>query len=352
MKKLFPQTVCAGLVFLLVLPLFAGDWREVEPGQSVALPGDLHFKKGYRVQWWYLTGHLFDQAGREFGYEMTFFAAGVQQRTYRSEFGVDFIYLSHLAVSDIAGNRYHHYSNGDSGAFGFAGADSRRLHVWVDRSSLKGSAAKMHLTGRAGEIALDLSLVPKKPVVLHGDRGYSRKSEESPLIASRHFSFTDLETTGSLKLGQDSFEVSGKSWFDREISSRGLAENEAGWDWFAIQLDDHREIMLYQMRKKDGELDPFSSGTAVYGNGTHRHLEKKDFTVKIMSRYTSRHTKARYPSKWEVIIPSEDLRLLVTPLIEDQEFTAAGAIRKTYWEGACKVEGSVPGRAYVEMTGY
>lgn len=352
MQRLFFQILCVTLLFVRALPLSAEDWREVAPGHSVSLPGDLYFKEGYRVQWWYLTGHLFDRTGREFGYEMTFFAAGIQQRTYQSEFGTELIYLSHMAVSDIAGNRYYHYSNADSGAYGFAGADSRRLHVWVGPSSLSGPDRKMRIRGVAGDISLDLSVVPKKPAVLHGDNGYSRKSEESPLIASLYFSFTDLETSGTLKLGQDVFQVTGKSWFDREISSRGIAENEAGWDWFAIQLDDDREIMLYEIRKKDGKPDPFSSGTVVYRNGAYRRLEKKDFTVKIKSRYTSRHTKARYPSKWEVSIPSEGLSLVLTPLIEDQEFTAAEAIRKTYWEGACSVEGTVPGRAYVEMTGY
>jgi predicted secreted hydrolase len=316
------------------------------------LPHDLFFLRGCRIQWWYLTGHLFDESGREFGYELTFFAAGVQQREYRSQFGVDFIYISHFAVTDVHGNRFSHAADADTGAYGFAGADEARLHVRVGNASLSGDMEAMHIKAGSGDESLELTLAPIKPAVRHGQKGYSRKSGSSPLIASRYFSFTDLHTTGRLITGGAQFNVSGKSWFDREISSRGLSGDEAGWDWFAIQLDDHRELMIYEIRNKDGTTGPYSSGTVVYRDGTSRHLSKDDFSIRVLDHYTSDRTKARYPSRWDVAVPSEDLKLMVTPLVKDQEFTGAGALRKDYWEGTCRVEGPVRGRAYVEMTGY
>jgi predicted secreted hydrolase len=340
------------LLCLLCLPAFGQEWRDVVPGDTVELPADFYFQEDYRIQWWYLTGHLYDDAGREFGYELTFFAAGVQKRQYRSEFGVNTIYLSHFAISDVQANRYYHFSNADAGAYGFAGVETDRLRVWVDKDSLEGTMTKMHIQASADDAGLDLSLLPEKPVVQHGDGGYSRKSEESPLIASLYFSYTDLETRGTLKLGGTVFHVKGKSWFDREISSRGLAKDREGWDWFSLQLEDGREIMLYRIRKKDGSIDRYSSGTVVNKDGTYRHLGNGDFAVIVLSRYTSEHTGARYPSKWEITIPSEDLRLFIVPLIEGQEFTGSGPIRVSYWEGTCRVEGAAKGRAYVEMTGY
>jgi predicted secreted hydrolase len=351
MKKSFLSIILL-LCLALPVPRAWAEWREVTPGSSVHLPRDLYFREDYRIQWWYLTGHVFDDSGREFGYELTFFSAGVQRKKYESPFGVNFITITHFAVSDVSNKRFLHFSDADSGAFGFAGADERQLNVHLGKTSLSGSLHKMNITARAGDVELALSLVPKKPVVLQGEKGYSRKAETSPLNASLYFSLTDLETRGTLKTKEGTFSVAGKSWFDRELASRGLAENEAGWDWFALQLDDDREVMLYRLRKRDGSLDPYSSGTVVYTDGTYRHLTGTDFTVAIRDHYTSKHTGARYPSKWEVAIPSEQLDLTVTPLIEDQEFTEAGAIRNLYWEGTCRVEGSVGGRAYVEMTGY
>ena len=351
MKK-SPLLHIIGLLLLLSAPALGREWRDIAPGDVVKLPGDLYFQKEYRVQWWYFTGHVFDKAGREFGYELTFFAAGVQRRAYRSKFGVNTVYLSHFAISDVAGNKYYHFSSADTDAFNFAGADGNRLRVWVDKTSLEGTLKKMHIRAKADGIDLDLFLIPEKPVVLNGEQGYSRKSEASPLIASLYFSFTDLETAGTLDLDGAVFPVKGKSWFDREISSRGLAKDEAGWDWFALQLKDGREIMFYRIRKKDGSVDRYSSGTLVYRDGGYRRLSKDDFVLRTLRHYTSEHTGARYPSKWEITVPSEKLKLVVTPLLQDQEFTAADALGNAYWEGTCRIEGTEQGRAYVEMTGY
>lgn len=350
MKKL--PFFSIAIVLLVCLSTAAQEWRDVSPGDVVKLPGDLYFQKGYRIQWWYFTGHLYGAQGREFGYELTFFAAGVQQRKYESHFGVDTVYLSHFAISDVEGKKYFHFSDADSGAYGFAGADSSRMRVWVDKDVLEGNLKKIFVKARTQDADLDLVLVPKKPIVLNGDRGYSRKSEESPLIASLYFSSTALATTGTLKLNNTLFSVKGKSWFDRELSSHGLAKNEAGWDWFALQLADKREIMLYLMRKKDGSIDRYSSGTLVQKDGSSVPLTKNDFFVTVMNYYTSARTRGRYPAKWEIIIPREKLRLVVTPLLEDQEFTGGQMRGNAYWEGTCRVEGSAQGRAYVEMTGY
>ncbi len=327
-------------------------WRDVSPGDRVNLPRDLYALNEYRIQWWYFTGHLFDVASREFGYELTFFRAAVQKRSYRSKFGEDTIYLAHFAISDVENKKYYYSSDADAGAYGFAGAEMNRLHIWVDSNSLEGSEKKMHIKARAKDMGLDLVLVPEKPAVLNGERGYSRKAEESPLYASLYFSFTDLKTTGIVTVGNASFAVNGKSWFDREISSRGLAKDEAGWDWFSLQLNDGREVMLYNLRKKDGTTDSNSSGTFVYEDGTYRRLAKSDFTVIVLDSYHARITGARYPVKWEIAIPTEHLKLIVTPLIKDQEFPGVDAGETSYWEGTCKIEGDSGGRAYVEMTGY
>ena len=56
--------------------------------------------------------------------------------------------------------------------------------------------------------------------------------------------------------------LTGTAWFDHEWGPGALPEAAAGWDWFAIQLDDGSELMLYRMRTKDGGATPFSSGTS------------------------------------------------------------------------------------------
>ena len=131
-----------------------------------------------------------------------------------------------------------------------------------------------------------------------------------------------------------------------------LSEKQAGWDWFALQLDDRRELMLYLLRNKDGSIDRYSSGTLVYPDGRYRHLSKDDFSVSVLAHYKSVKTGARYPSGWEIKVPSERITVTVSPLVEDQEVQAFNSTGNYYWEGTCKIEGSTKGRAYVELTGY
>jgi predicted secreted hydrolase len=337
---------------LMLSGALAGQYRDVTPGYKLRFPSDFYYRKDFRVQWWYFTGHLNDGKVREYGYELTFFVAGVQKREYRSRFGVNNIYVSHFAISDVKNHKFYFTERADSGAYGFAGADDDGLKVWVVDNMLEGTMKKMHLIARAGHNSINLFLIPDKPLVLNGEEGYSRKSGESPLMASYYFSYTRLATEGNLTLGGNTNRVEGKSWFDREMSSRGLAKNESGWQWFSIQLHDGREIMLYLLNRKDGSLDPFSAGTLVFRDGSYRHLSLNEFRVTALDHYSSVKTGTRYPSKWEIVIPGENLRLVITPLIEDQELTGTPSTGPAYWEGTCKVEGTEKGRAYVELTGY
>jgi len=340
------------IIFLSFSASYAAEYLDVTPDYTVRIPDDFYYKKDYRVQWWYFTGHLFTDSGREFGYEIAFFVVNVQKRDYTSRFGVHDIYISHFAVSDVMENKFHFHDKTDTGAFGYAGAKENRLRVWVERDILEGTVTNISLKASDMDKMIELQLLPTKPVILNGERGYSRKSETSPLISSIYFSYTNIRTQGMLKIGKKEYNIKGKSWFDREISSRGLGDHQKGWDWFAIQLHDNREIMLYIIRNKDGSIDTYSSGTFIYPDGRYRRLLKDDFTVRVLNHYTSEKTGARYPARWEIKIPSEKISLKVTPLMKDQEVIAYSSTGNYYWEGTCNVEGDEKGRAYVEMTGY
>jgi predicted secreted hydrolase len=330
---------------------FGQDYKDATSDYRLQFPDDFFYKRDYRFQWWYFTGNLFDQTGREFGYELTFFVVGVQKKAYKSRFALRSIYISHFAISDVAEKTFLFSDKADSGAFDFAGAREDLLNVWVGKNSLEGTMDKMHLHASDDDKSLDLMLIPTKPVVLHGENGYSRKSESSPTLSSYYFSYTNMKTEGTLRIGNNTVMVKGKSWFDREISA-GLGQNQISWDWFAIKLDDNREIMLYLLRHTDGSIDKNSSGTFIYSDGTYHHLPKDEFDVRVLSYYRSRKTRARYPSQWEIKIPYEKIQLTLVPLMKDQELITTYSTFNYYWEGVCSVKGTVSGRAYVEMTGY
>ena len=65
-------------------------------------------------------------------------------------------------------------------------------------------------------------------------------------------------------------EVSGDAWMDREWSTSALGAGVEGWDWFTVQLEDGRDLMMYRLRRRDGTADPFSAGTLVAADGAGR----------------------------------------------------------------------------------
>jgi predicted secreted hydrolase len=157
-------------------------------------------------------------------------------------------------------------------------------------------------------VAIDLTVSPGKPVVLQGDRGLSRKGPE-PGNASLYYSFTRMPARGTVRLGGETLEVTGEAWMDREWSTSALGDGVEGWDWFALQMDDGRELMVYLLRRRDGTVDRFSAGTLVAGDGVTRGLGPADVRVEVLAHWRSPHSGVRYPARWRVSVPGEGLRL-------------------------------------------
>jgi predicted secreted hydrolase len=126
-----------------------------------------------------------------------------------------------------------------------------------------------------------------------------------------------------------------------------------GWDWFSLQLDDGTELMLFQIRRKDGSLESVSSGTLIEADGMPSPLTATEFTIEVSSTWRSPETGAAYPSAWVVRLPRLALELNVRPFLEDQEMR----VSFPYWEGAVTLDGArqgrpLQGRGFVELTGY
>ena len=135
---------------------------------------------------------------------------------------------------------------------------------------------------------------------------------------------------------------------DREWSTSSLGKDQVGWDWFALQLEDGRDLMLYQLRRKDGTADPTSNGTLVGPRGESRHLGLSDFELEVVDRWESPRSGAVYPAGWRLRIPSANLDLRSSRCSPTRSSTSRSATGK----GAVRIEGSSRGRGYVEMTGY
>jgi predicted secreted hydrolase len=162
-------------VLLLAWPhtAFTQEYQDVTPAHPLKFPDAFYLQKDYRVQWWYFTGHLSDEQGREFGFELTFFVVGVQKKNYRSEFGTNAIYISHFAVTDVAGKKFYYTDSADAGAFAVSGASDTALRVWVGDALLEGTPEELHIKASDREKSLELTLAPSILLLLHqtGNKG-------------------------------------------------------------------------------------------------------------------------------------------------------------------------------------
>jgi predicted secreted hydrolase len=309
----------------------------------------------FRTEWWYYTGNLLTPDGRHFGFQLTFFShalapgappAGSAWRTTRMHF-------AHFAVTDTSARRFHAAARTGRPALGLAGARSRPFRVWIDdwvAESDEPDALPMRLQAAEGGVAIDLVLESVKPAALHGEAGLSAKGPE-PGNASYYYSLTRMPARGTVTVAGERFPVAGLAWMDREWSTSGLGRDLAGWDWFAVQLDDGRELMVYRLRRRDGAVDARSEGSLVDAAGRVRRLARDEVRIEPTGEWRSPRTGIRYPSGWR--LRAGDLRLDIVPRLPDQELD----VGPRYWEGAVAVTGHdgtrpVSGAAYVELVGY
>jgi predicted secreted hydrolase len=334
----------------------AGFARASGP-QPLSFPADFGPHPDYQTEWWYYTGNLEAEGGRHFGYQLTFFRRALEptgDRTPRaSTWATEDVYMAHFAVTDVSASGHHAFERFARGAAGLAGAQSYPYRVWLEDWLVEEVGSdRVRLRATQGDLMIDLLLIDRKGPILQGDRGYSQKGPEVG-NASYYYSQTRLETAGMLRLGEAEYSVHGTSWKDHEYSTSALASDQIGWDWFAVQLDNDTELMFFQIRKEDGTIDPFSSGTFIDIGGGTTPLKRDDVSIDVQEVWRSSRSKAIYPARWVVNVPALDLTLDIIPHVAEQELN----VSFSYWEGAVRLTGQwggrpVDGHGYVELTGY
>jgi len=338
------------LVWLLaaVLPAASPEfqWREALPGYRFDFPRDHFDHPGFRTEWWYYTGNVTGSGGQRFGFELVFFRQGNQRtgQPAQSAWRIDDLYLAHAALTQADGKRFKYEERLNRAGPGIAGVsfDSRR--VWNGNWSAQWNQDRQTLKAITPEFEFALDLTPAKPPIINGVDGVSQKAEGRGK-ASYYVSFPRLDVKGSISASGTRYQVTGTAWMDHEWFTHQLESAQAGWDWFSVQLDNRTELMLFQLRRKDGSIDPYSSGTYVDPAGVAHHLTSRDFRLVPLEKWTL------YPVHWRIEVPSLKVQLDCRAVLDNQELKGAKG-GTTYWEGAVNYSGSARGVGYLEMTGY
>ncbi len=331
-------------------------FRRATAPASIEFPRDHGAHPDFRSEWWYFTAALRDDQGRDFGAQFTLFRQALMPHSGRGPWRTAQVFMGHLAVADVEAGIHHQAERLVRGHPRLAGVShvpnvpaapappsTASFAAWIEGWRLASVATDflpMTLQAQDREIGLNLRLEQTKPIVLQGDAGFSAKG---PANASYYYSVPRLAVSGTVRVADESHEVTGLGWLDREWSTSVLAPEYAGWDWFALQLDDGRDFMLYQLRRRDGAQDAYNAATVIDLSGAATRLDATEV------RLTSTQAWRGWPVRWELAIAGE--RFFIVAAFDDQVMDTF--VR--YWEGLVWVEdedGHRLGSGYMELTGY
>jgi predicted secreted hydrolase len=354
---------------LLLMPAMAQTPAHI-PGSALT-PRPLRFPRDHgthnetRTEWWYLTGHAQNTAGRTFGFQVTFFRSRVDPaQTLQSRLAAKQLLFAHTAITDLQGGALLHDQriarwNGELPTQRERGVFAREddlqvvLRDWV----MEREASGAYRTEVAGdEIGIAITASPTQAVLLQGEQGFSRKGPD-PSQASFYITHPQLAVRGTLTLRGERFSVTGKAWLDHEWSEAILHPEAVGWDWIGMNLDNGDSLTAFELRRADG--------SALWAGGSYRaqaasanalgarSFAPQDVRFTPQRFWTSPLTNARYPVEWQVDTPAG--RFTVKALLDAQELDSRSSTGTVYWEGLSDLldaQGQRVGRGYLEMTGY
>ena len=290
--------------------------------------------------------------GRLFGTQFTLFRQGLTPRAPgQPGAGADAwrtgqIYMAHAAVSDVAARRHLHAERIARGHPALAGVSASPFAAYLEGWRLESAATAffpLELTVETADFDVALDLAGTKPIVRQGDHGLSHKGPDN---ASYYYSIPRIRAQGHVGIDGRRHAVTGFAWLDREWSTSVLAAEHAGWDWFALHLDDGRDLMAFRLRRVDGAVDRYGAGTLVAPDGGAKTLTDGDFALAVLDTWRG------WPVRWALTLHGDaGERLLIEAAFPDQVMDTS--VR--YWEGVVMVrdaDDALIGRGYMELTGY
>lgn len=327
-------------------------FSQADQPKAFVFPGEHQQHPDFRSEWWYLTMTLSTEDGREFGAQFTVFRQALQPvnpaEVRSSDWTLDQVYLGHLAITDVVAGKHENEERLSRQHPDLAGVQpllDGGARVYLEGWQLDLEAKGGQLLAQGADLSLDLNLLATREPVLQGEQGWSRKSESQ---ASYYYSWPRLQIVGEIRVGGESFRVQGLGWFDHEWSTSVLSDEQIGWEWFALGLDDGRDLMVFRLRRHDGRRDVHDHGVLVTADGTKKVLGAGDFELQPERTWMD-PAGVVWPLGWRLAVGSE-VFLIETP-VDDQRMQTL----IPYWEGLVTVTsggGQRLGRGYMELTGY
>ena len=197
----------------------------------------------------------------------------------------------------------------------------------------------------------NLKFKPLKPVSLIGGNG-----KPDRLF---YYSFPRNEVKGYIEKDGEIECVTGEGWFDHQWGYLGDLLTKTGWNWFGLQLDDGRELIINEFRSINTGDTSSPMANLIEQDGTIKVT--RNVILQPSCNWQSPESNAVYPLKWNITIPEFKMTLTVKAVFKRQEMTVLAPLN-AIWEGACSICGSeataanneitISGKGFLELVGY
>jgi predicted secreted hydrolase len=295
----------------------------------VVLPRDHVGHPSSGIEWWYVTGDVRGSDGVRYSVFFTLFSGrGVVSPVSQV---VNLSTGALVGHTEVLAQRAPGTRTLDVRAPGHRLRYLPRSNTWRFVSAKPG-------------FALDLTVKPTKPYVLHG--GGTGVIQEAAAGQSYYYSATRARASGLITTAGTRIPFTGEAWLDHQWGNFADDPSALNWDWFSCRFVDRTELMLYRFRKRDGTpLTQYESGTFVGRDGRGKLV--RNFDVRPGARVLDAAGR-RWPLDWQLRVPSAGLTLSLRSLVDDQ--LVRGQHLPTFWEGAAAATGTKRGVCFVEQT--
>lgn len=342
-------------------------YGQVINNDSIRFPRDHLAHDDYKIEWWYLTANLETESGEPLGLQWTQFRIAMAPPIKENKNGKTVsdasnqwasqqLFMAHAAITTES---QHFTQEKWSRAHpSLARVQVSPLAIYLDNWRWQSSnseslfpatlsVASSASTAKGSDaFSYRLKLSTHSPYQRQGDNGYSIKSADGE-VASYYYSQPFIDITGEVEIQGQRLKVSGKGWLDREWSSQFLKQEQQGWDWFALRLDDDSTLMLFQLRgEQSSKTANFYSARRMFKDGSGYNLSSN--AIKVRATQWQEIGNNTYPVSWQIQIPEEKIDLQLNALNPNAKM----ALTTQYWEGPIMISGSHQGEGYMELTGY
>jgi predicted secreted hydrolase len=203
------------------------------------------------------------------------------------------------------------------------------------------------------QVAFDLTLSQEgRPFYVWGT-GVNPEAKGTSLQDNNYyFSLTRMHTSGSITIDGRKVDVDGITWMDHEYGEFGTQANPVKWILQDMQLDNGYSVSSASVIEDQApKVDVASKGWATLEDDAGKTYLVDTSVTPIGPTWKSPRTGTTYFTKFRVKIPDFNANVVVTTLMDDQEFPLATS---SVYEGVATAQGTfqgarVTGNAWIEQ---